>query len=110
MDHDVYESHMIDTVNRHSGEPVNEPVEVKRSLVMNKNDARTLVVGLKRTLLALVTATILAISVIGFIAVAKATGYIAVLLFFASILGLLGAYILLYAQGITCIESRGESK
>ena len=109
MDHDVYESHMIDTINRHSGESVNEPVKAKQSIV-DKNDARTVAVGLKRTLLALVTAAIIVGSVIGFIAVAEATGYIAVLLFFASILGLLGAFVLLYAQGITRIESRGENK
>lgn len=107
MDHDAYENHMIETINQHGEKTTTETVEKK---IMNKDDVRVVIVGLKRTLLALLTAAILAISVIGFITVAKVNGYMAVLLFFASVLGLIGSFILLCAQGITRVESRGESK
>lgn len=106
MDHDAYENHMIEAINQHGEKTNAEPVKKK---IMNKSDAIVVAVGLKRTLLALLTAAISAISVVGLITVAKVTGYIAVLLFFASILGLLGAFVLLYAQGISRTES-GESK
>lgn len=110
MDHDAYENHMIEAINQHGEKTTAETVEKKWSKVMTKNDARLVTIGLKRTLLALLTSAITVGSVIGLIAVAKATGYMAVLLFFASILGLLGAFVLLYAQGITRMESRGDSK
>jgi energy-converting hydrogenase Eha subunit C len=51
-----------------------------------------------------------AIAVIGLITVAKAPGYLAVVLFFASVLALIASFILLYAQGIIRVESKGESK
>jgi hypothetical protein len=111
MDHEAYEKEMIEAINRHHDEvPTKEPVAANWSMVMNKNDTRTVVRGLKRTLLALLTATLFAISVIGIITVATVPGYAAVLLFFASILGLAAAFVLLYAQGITHIGRKGDSK
>ena len=115
MDHDAYENEMIDAINRH-GEAATEEVaaeevtETKWSLVMNKNDTRAVARGLKRTLLALLSAAAFVIAVIGFISVATATGYLAVLLFFTSILALGISFTLLYAQGIIHAESQGESK
>ena len=115
MDHDAYENEMIEAINRH-GEAAAEEVateeatEAKWSMVMNKSDARVIVRGLKRILLALLTAATFAIAVIGLIVVATAPGYLAVVLFFASILAMVCSFVLLYAQGIICIESKGESK
>ena len=109
MDHEAYENEMMDAVNRHK-EEADTKSEAKWSMVMNKNDARVVVRGLRRTLIALLTAAMFAIAVIGFITVAKAPGYLAVLLFFASILALGCSFILLYAQGIIHVESQGESK
>ena len=110
MDHEAYENEMMDAINRH-GEAVTHPVnEPKWSQVVTKNDSRVVARGLKRTLLALLTAALFVISIVGFIAVASAPGYLAVLLFFASILALVSSVVLLYAQGITRIESKGESK
>lgn len=109
MDHEAYESEMMDAVNRHKDE-ANKKVEIKWNQVVNKNDAKVFTRGLKRTLLALLNAATFAIAVIGFITVAKATGYGAVLLFFTSLILLVASFILLYAQGILRVESQGESK
>ena len=76
----------------------------------NDRDTKTLAFGLKRTVLALLTAAMFALSVLGFIKVASATGYIAVLVFFGSVIALLTSFVLLYAQGVTGAESKGESK
>ena len=95
MDHEAYEKHMIDTVNRHAEEAAPEPVVVKR------RDAHVIARGLKRTVLALLTMVMLTVAVIGYIAVASAHGYWAVLVFFASTLALIGSFTFLYAQGIT---------
>lgn len=95
MDHEAYERHMIDTVNRHAEEAAPEPVVAKR------RDAGIIARGLKRTVLALLTTFMLVIAVIGYIAVASVDGYMAVLLFFASTVALVGSFIFLYAQGIT---------
>lgn len=111
MDHEAYENEMMDAINRHGEEAAEK--EVKLNRVVTKNDARTVVRGLKRTLLALLTAALFAIAVLGFIVVAKAPGYLAVVLFFASVLALICSFILLYAQGITLKgteERAGESK
>ena len=94
MDHEAYERHMIDTVNRHA-EAAPEPVVTKR------RDARIIASGLKRTVLALLTMVMLTIAVIGYISVASVHGYWAVLVFFSSTLALFGSFIFLYAQGIT---------
>ena len=77
---------------------------------MDKNDARIVRRGFKRTLLALLTATMFAISVLGFVAVATAPGYLAVILFLGSIIAMVCAFVLLYAQGITYVESKGDGK
>ena len=110
MDHEAYENEMMDAINRHGEEAAKEETKANWSMVMNKNDARVLARGLKRTLLALLTAATLALAVIGLITVAKAPGYLAVVLFFASVLALIASFILLYAQGIIRVESKGESK
>lgn len=101
MDH--LEKEQIDNINRRRE-------EVKRNQVITDNDTKTITTGLKRTVLALFTAAMFAVSVLGFIKVATAAGYIAVLLFFGSVLALLASFVLLYAQGITGAESKGESK
>ena len=80
---------------------------------MNKTDAKILKRGLKRTGLALLTVVLFAISVLGFIRVATAPGYLAVLLFILSVIWLGMTFILLYAQGIIQKwpkESQGEDK
>ena len=77
---------------------------------MDKNDGRVVIRGLKRTLVALLTAVTFAASGLGFIVTAKVPGYLAVLLFFVSILALVASFVLLYAQGIISVESKGESK
>ena len=109
MDHEAYESEMMDAVNRRKGD-ANKQAEIKWSQVVNKNDARVVARGLKRTALALLNAATFAIAVIGFITVAKVTGYWAVLMFFVSLILLAASLILLYAQGIIRVESQGESK
>lgn len=61
---------------------------------------------------ALLTAAWYAIAVVDFIAVAKAPGYLAVLLFIVGLIMLGVAFILTYAQGVTEVheESQGEGK
>jgi energy-converting hydrogenase Eha subunit C len=110
MDHEAYENEMIDAINRHGEEAAKKEVKAKLSQVVTKNDARIIVRGLKRTLLALLTAATLALAVMGLITVATAPGYLAVVLFFASVLALIVSVVLLYAQGIIRVESKGESK
>lgn len=113
MDHEAYENEMMDAINRHGEEAVDEsakPSNHMRNQVVTKNDAIVVIRGLKRTLFALLTIALFAISALGFITVASVQGYMAVVLFFASILGLVFAFVLLYAQGVVHIESRGESK
>lgn len=109
MDHKAYENEMIDAVNRHK-EEADKKAEVKCSMVVNKNDARVFTRGLKRTLLALLTAVTFATAVMCFITVAKVTGYWAVLMFFVALLVLAASLVLLYAQGILRVESQGDSK
>lgn len=114
MDHEAYENEMINSVNRHA--EANDwhttfasTVPAKKS-VFTKTDVRALKQGLKRTLLALLTAALFAIAVLGFIAVATAPGYLAVVLFLASIVATGCAFILVYAQGIIYVGSKGDSK
>lgn len=109
MDHDAFENEMFETVNHH-GKADDKTIPAEASMGLNKNDGRVVVRGLKRTLIALLNAATFAMAVLGFIAVAKAPGYLAVLLFFVSILALVFSFILLYAQGIIPVESKGESK
>jgi hypothetical protein len=80
---------------------------------MNKTDAKILKRGLKRVGVALLATSIFVSSVVGLIVTATAPGYLAVLLFLLSIVGLLASFVLLYSQGINrriSAESRGESK
>lgn len=81
--------------------------------VMNKTDAKVLKRGLKRVGVALLATSIFVSSVVGLIVTATAPGYLAVLLFLLSVVGLLASFVLLYAQGINRrihTESAGESK
>ena len=113
MDHKAYESQMIDTINQKAEETAKDASKVSWSQVVTSSDTGVVARGLKRTILALLTAALFVISVIGFITVARATGYLAVLLFFASIFLLIGSFTLLYAQGIVpkmTQESKGERK
>lgn len=78
---------------------------------MNKSDAKTIMRGLRRVAVALITAATFVTAIAGFIAVGFTRGYLAVLLFLASLMILGIAFILLYAQGIgpkTYTESKGE--
>lgn len=78
---------------------------------MNKTDLKILAIGLRRVAIALLTTITFAAAIIGFVTAAFLKGYLAVLLFVASILILIVAYGLLYAQGIgphTYTESKGE--
>lgn len=115
MPYEEYENEMIDTVNRHAEEQVTftgdlESKPAPKKSVFTKTDARTLKQGLKRMLVALFTAGLFTLSVFDFIAVAKATGYWAVLCFFAAIIAMVLAFVLLYAQGIAPDESKGDDK
>ena len=112
MDHKAYEKEMINTIN-HRGESTKEPTKANWSLVMNKNDGRIVTRGLKRTVLALLTVALFTLGVIGLILTASTPGYLAVLMFLVSIVEMLIALVLLYAQGINHRnhkESTGESK
>ena len=67
---------------------------------MNKNDMSILKRGLRRTVLALVTEIVFALTVFDLVLTARAPGYLAVLLFLASILLAGATVVLLYAQGL----------
>jgi hypothetical protein len=114
MDHETFESQMFDSVNRHADEAGDQPVLntpdnlTKGRKITNEKDARVLSRGIARTVLALVTAVTVGVSVVGFIEVAKATGYLAVLLFIASLLTLVISGTLLYAQGIDAKTHKGS--
>jgi len=117
MNHEAFEKEMIDAVNRNAEEKaeqfelgVSENTPTQKRPVVNKQDARILKRGLKRTMLALWTVMQFAIAMLGFITVATAPGYLAVVLFFVSVLILVIAIVLLYAQGITYVESKGDRK
>lgn len=80
---------------------------------MNKTDVTILKRGLRRVGAALLTTATFAVSVLGFIVTAIVPGYLAVLLFLASVFATAIAFTLLYAQGINHKinpESQGESK
>lgn len=113
MDHDAYENQMIDGVNRHaeewnelSGELESTP-DAKKSVFRNK-DAKTLMIGLRRTAIALLTIILFSLSIFCFISVATATGYWAVALFISAIVLMIWAIVFLYAQGIIHVESKGD--
>lgn len=120
MDHEAYERQMFDTINCKAKEASKQfdaetenTVPKKRMSLITKSDKRILKKGLRRTLLAVMTAAMFAFSLCGFVSVATATGYLAVLLFILSLLALGCAFILLYAQGVTDEipqESKGDGK
>jgi hypothetical protein len=106
MDHEAYERAMRDVINKHAE-------TAQGGNTVNGIGKRVVTIGLKRTLLALLTVATFVLAVIGLIAVAFVKGYLAVLLFFISIVALVCSYTLLCAQGITdklASESKGESK
>lgn len=116
MDHEAYEKQMIESVNRNA-EEASKPLDVgtseKVNSVVGKRDTSILKRGLKRTLLALVTVGLFAISACGFFKTATTPGYLAVLLFLLSVFEMMAAVTLLYTQGITNTmhtESKGETK
>ena len=115
MNHAEYEKQMIDGVNRHADKwdqitfDTESTDTVKSVPVKNKN-VKILGRGFTRVVVALFTAATFGLSVLDFIAVASATGYCAVALFIAAIMLLLVAVILLYSQGITNKESKGDGK
>lgn len=67
---------------------------------MNKHDLSILKRGLRRTVLALITEIVFALTVFDLVLTARAPGYLAVLLFLASILLAGATVVLLYAQGL----------
>ena len=80
---------------------------------MNKTDGKILKKGLKRVVIALLTAFLFGLSVFAFIATATATGYWAVILFISALVLLLWTFIFLYAQGLgpkTYTECKGGKK
>ena len=105
MDHVKFEQDMIDEVNRNADENGDRQhvfdIPIIDRPVTREKDIRVLLRGIKRTTIALCTLLSIGSSVYGFISVAKATGYIAIAIFLASIVLLMASGILLYAQGIT---------
>jgi ABC-type polysaccharide/polyol phosphate export permease len=113
MNHDAFEQEMIDTVNRHAEETstsTNESTAAVKKSVFTKTDVMKLKLGVKCTALALITALLSVLAALCFIAVASATGYWAVALFFIAIVLLFWAIVFLYAQGIIHAERQGERK
>lgn len=109
MDH--LEKEMIDIVNHHAKEKSQHlNVGGHKYAVITKKDTATLKTGLKRLAIALLTAFLFALSVFAFVATATATGYWAVVLFFSAIVLMFWVFILLYAQGISHTEGKGDSK
>ena len=109
------ENQMIDGVNRHaeewtdfSGDTESTPAAGKSEF--RNRDVKTLMRGLKRTAIALLTLILFGLSVFCFIAVATAPGYWAVALFVSAIVLMVWAIIFLYAQGFIRFESKGDSK
>ncbi len=112
MDHEAWENEMIESFERRE-ESSKKTGKADWKMVVTKTDTTAVAIGLKRTLLALLTLLTFGVSVFGFVTVASLQGYLAVGVFFASILGFVIAFILLYAQGITKVktaESQGETK
>lgn len=105
---DKYEKEMFDGVNRHAGEKVQYPTTHDKQSA--QTDARSLWLGLKRVLVALLTAASFGLTGYTFFAVATATGYWAVALFIAAIVLAIWSFSLLYAQGIVPVESQGDGE
>ena len=115
MNHDTYEKEMIDGINRHAEEKSQQTIIHSSKVTTAKNgsaktDFEALKRGLKRTVLALLTAILFGLSVFAFIATATATGYWAVVLFLSAIVLMFWAFVLLYAQGVVRTGRYGGSK
>lgn len=96
-----------DCTNRH----VEGDIEITPTTnQFTKADARSLWLGCKRVLVALLTAVSFALTGYAFIAVATATGYWAVALFIAAIVLTIWSFALLYAQGVVYVESQGDDE
>lgn len=110
MNHEAWENDMIDTFDQRNQESTQNSQEKKRVRILSKEDSAALVIGLKRTLLALITIALFAASVAAFIGVAYMGGYAAVGMFFAAILTSIATFTMLFAQGVapTSKESAGE--
>ena len=79
---------------------------------MNKTDLRILTRGIKLVGLGLLTVIDLLIAIRGLILVAQLSGYLAVVVFIASVVALVVAFILLLAQGIVGMpqtKGKGDS-
>lgn len=75
-----------------------------------KTNAKSLWLGCKRVLVALLTAASFVLTVYAFFAVATATGYWAVALFIAAVLLTIWSVALLYAQGVVYVESEDDDE
>ena len=104
MNHEEFERDMIDAVNRNADEKA-----ALHESAFAKTDKTIMTRGLKRVGVALLTAASFVISFVGIIVTAFVPGYMAVLTFAASGVGLLITLVLLYAQGLNG-ESGGEGK
>ena len=80
---------------------------------MNKSNVKTLKIGLRRVVVALITMLTFTVAAAGFVAVAFLKSYLAVLVFNVSLVVLFIAFAMLYGQGLspkTYTESKGEKK
>lgn len=80
---------------------------------MNKTDITVLKRGLKRMVIAILTAALSAVSIYGFVVVASLTGYRAVIVFLLAVVAAYWAFVLLYTQGSTRktnAEEQGDRK
>lgn len=107
---DKYEKEMIDCVNRHAEEKAKYPTAHDKQGAFTKTDARSLWLGFKRVIVALLTAASFALTGYTFFAVATATGYWAVALFIAAIVLAIWSFALLSAQGVVPVESQGDDE
>jgi uncharacterized membrane protein len=118
MDHKAFEKEMTDAVNRNADEKRHGTGTAESTASVNqklftKTDSTILKRGLKRVGVSLLTTAMFAVSVLGLIVTAITPGYLAVFLFLVSIVAMLAAFILLYAQGINRrihAESQGDDE
>ena len=113
MDHNAYESQMIDSINRHAEEQSQLTGTVEnapKEKVFTKDDALTMSRGIKRMVIAMVTAALFALAVNSFLMISTKVGWLAVVAFLGGIILLLIAVFLLYVQGITHVGKSGDDK
>ena len=77
---------------------------------MNNYDVKIFLRGLKRVGVALLTAAVFSLSLFGFVATAAFQGYIAVVVFAASLIWLWMTVVLLYAQGLNRVKRKGDAQ